>query len=77
MKIEGYKIFSCNQWGGVGVFGGADYDGENSFSINEPSDVILTRGGKCSSTCLLEMHVKDMMVYELAAICPVCQNMRF
>ena len=27
MKFKGYKILSCNQWG-VGVFGGADYDGE-------------------------------------------------
>ena len=61
--------------GGWG-FRGADYDGENIFCINEPSDVILTQRGKSSSTCQLEMHVKDMMVYELAAICPVCQNMR-
>ena len=76
MKIEGYKIFSCNQWGD-GVFGGADYDGENSFCINEPSEVIWTQEGKFSSTCLLEMHVKDMIVYELAAICHACQNMRF
>ena len=30
--------------GGVGVFEGAEYDGENSFSINEPSDVIVTQG---------------------------------
>ena len=61
---------------GIRVFGGADYDGENSFCINEPSDVILTQWGKFSSPYLLEMHAKDMIVNELAAICPVCQNMR-
>ena len=45
-------ILSCNQWG-VGVFGGSNYDGENSFSINEPSDVILTQGGKfCHMPCM-------------------------
>ena len=60
---------------GVGVFRDADYDGENIFCINELCDVILTQWGKFSSNCLLEMHVKDRMVYDLAAICPVCQYM--
>ena len=75
MKFEGYKILSCNQWG-ARVFGGADYDGEKMAGIHEPCDVTLTQWAKFSSPCLLEMHVKDMMVYELAAICPACQNMR-
>ena len=57
-------------------FGGADYDGKYSFCINEPSEVILTQWGKLSSPCLLEMHVKYTMVYELVAIHHVCQNMR-
>ena len=49
---------------GVGAIGGADYDGENFFCINEPSYAILTQWGKFSTYFLLEMHVKDMMVYE-------------
>ena len=57
MKIEGYKILSCNQWG-VGVFGGADYDGEKVFCINEPCDIILTQWGKfCHMSCMPKHEV--------------------
>ena len=61
---------------GARVFGSADYNGEKIFGINEPCDIILTQWGKFSSTCLFQMHVKDMIVYELPALCSVCQNMR-
>ena len=70
-KFERFKILSC-YLSGVGVFRGADYDGEKTFCINEPCDVILTEWGKFSSTCLFKILVKDMLVYESAAICPVC-----
>ena len=60
----------------LGIFGGADYDGERIFCIHEPCDVILTQWGKIYYSCLLKLHVKDTLVYATAAIYPVCQNMR-
>ena len=59
---------------GGGAFGGADYDGEKMFCINESCDVILTQWGKFSSTCLFKKHVTDILVYESAAICSICQK---
>ena len=61
--------------GGWG-FWGADYDGDKMFCISEPCDVILMQWGKFPSSCLLKVHVEDMLVYASAVIFPVCQNMR-
>ena len=59
---------------GVGFSSDTNYDGGNIFCINELCDVIFTQRGKFSFTCLFELHVNDMIVYERAVICSVCQN---